>query len=217
MGTTTIRPSDGASRRAAVDAKVFEAVERLLAGGTGFSELSVATIAEASGVARSTFYVHFADKTELLVRLAHETTADIFAAAYEWTDHSSTAADPETLRRELEQTCARIVADYRRHRHVLAAVQAATGYDPAVAEFWNARIEGFAQHAALRLAEAQAVGLVADGVDVEQTALMAAWAIERTVARTVATRGPEHDAELAATLARGLWMITFGDATDDTT
>jgi hypothetical protein len=70
---------------------------------------------------------------------------------------------------------------------------------------------GCPPHAPTRLREAQDAGLVDPAADVEETATMAAWAIERTVARSVQTRGPDHDDRLARALARGLWLMTFGD------
>jgi TetR/AcrR family transcriptional regulator, ethionamide resistance regulator len=213
MSPTTIRPSAGADRRDAVEARVFEAVEELLAGGQSYVELSVGTIAERAGVARSTFYVHFADKTELLIRLARETTADIFAAAESWSDSAAAAAGPDGGGLDsLGETCRRIVADYRAHVVVLTAVQAATGYDPAVASYWFDRIESFIDRLIERITTAQAAGLVAAEVDIRGLARMAAWSIERTVSQTVARTDPAGDEALAAALARGLWLMVFGDA-----
>ena len=116
------------------------------------------------------------------------------------------------LRASLEATCRRIVADYRDHVVVLTAVQAATGYDAAVADYWFRRIDTFVERAGERLAVAQSAGLIPADVDVTGLARMAAWAIERTVSQTVAHTGPESDDALALTLARGLWLMTFGDA-----
>ena len=213
MSSLTVRPSTGAARRDAVEAQVLTAVEELLAAGESYVELSVASIADRAGVARSTFYVHFVDKTELLIRLASTRTADIFDAAHEWIDTAGAATDVVELRASLEATCRRIVADYRTHVVVLTAVQAATGYDAAVADYWFRRIDTFVERAGERLAVAQSAGLIPADVDVTGLAGMAAWAIERTVSQTVAHTAPESDDALALTLARGLWLMTFGDAT----
>jgi AcrR family transcriptional regulator len=215
VSSLTVRPSDAASRRDAVEADVLSAVEALLVEGHTYVELSVATIARRSGVARSTFYVHFADKTELLIRLASTRTADIFAAAYEWIDGDwiddhGDVTDPVEVRSALEATCRRIVADYRDHTAVLTAVLAATGYDPAVADYWFRRIDAFVERSSSRLGQARDAGLIPGDVDVVGLARMSAWAIERTVSQTVAHTSASDDDALSASLARGLWLLTFG-------
>ncbi len=115
---------------------MVEAVERLLDGGASFTELSVQAIAEEAGIARSTFYVHFADKTQLLITLAQEATADIVAEGERWirSDH---LVDID----QLTPSIGRIIAVYRRHARLFEAVLAGTGYDPAVAAFWRRHIE----------------------------------------------------------------------------
>lgn len=193
----------------AVEQRIFTAVEDLLGEGHGYPELSVSTISKQAGVARSTFYVHFADKTELLIRLATDTTADIFAAATEWSTRVLHSEDPAAARADLAATCRRIVDDYRRHAEVLAAVMAATGYDPEVAHYWYGRINNFIEVAGQRLREAQREGLVDSSIDTHALAAMAAWAIERTVSRTVAQSTSANDAALADTLAHGLWGMIF--------
>jgi AcrR family transcriptional regulator len=209
LATSTIAPAGGRARRRAVEQQIFDAVEDLLGEGQVYSELSVSTIAGQAGVARSTFYVHFADKTELLIRLASETTADIFTAATEWTTRVEHGTNADSVKEDLRATCLRIVSDYRQHAEVLAAVMSATGYDPAVAAYWYERINNFIDVAGERLGEAQAAGLVDPAVDPIGLAAMAAWSIERTVSRTVAQNPSDLDDQLADTLAHGLWAMIF--------
>jgi len=211
MTSLTVRPSGATVRRERVGDRVFAAVEELLAEGRGYVELSVAEIAERSGVARSTFYTNFADKTDLLVRLASDRTDDIFAAAHGWVDLEPGPRSEEEGRDLLTGVCRRIVADYRANVVVLTAVLAATGYDPAARAWWHDRIGAFIDGATERLEEARRRGLVAHAVDTRMLATMSAWAIERTVSQVVATSGPEDDDALAEALARGLWLMTFGD------
>ncbi|MEU6204148.1 helix-turn-helix domain-containing protein, partial [Micromonospora musae] len=62
MPSITRRRSAAADRRLPVEAQILAATERLLGEGESFTELGVQRIAREAGVARSTFYMHFADK-----------------------------------------------------------------------------------------------------------------------------------------------------------
>lgn len=203
----TRKPSSAPERRDAVEQRVVDAVERLLDRGLPFTELSVATIAEEAGIARSTFYVHFADKTELLIRLGQAAMADIVAEGRRWleVDHAG-GID------ELTPSIERIIATYRLHERLFDAVLAGTGYDPLVAAFWRSHIEQLVTAGTERLAWAQAEGLVNPDIDIEPLARTVAWSVERTVSMHVAQRPASDDSALAAALARSLWLMMYGDA-----
>ena len=207
MASVTRRPSTANERRGAVERRVVEAVERLLDGGASFTELSVQAIAEEAGIARSTFYVHFADKTQLLITLAQEATADIVAEGERWigADH---LVDIDQLTPSIE----RIIAVYRRNARLFEAVLAATGYDPAVAAFWRRHVDVLVVAGADRLRRAQLDGHLAPDVDIEPLASMVAWAIERTISMYALDHPESDDPALAASMARGLWLMMYGDA-----
>lgn len=190
-----------------MEGRVFEAVERLLDAGESYTALGVQRIAEEAGVARSTFYVHFADKSDLLMRLTQSATGDLFAASESWVRGSH-----DDGRAGLRRTAAHIIAQYRAHAGALTALTEVAAYDPAVAEFWRSRIEGFVQVLRERLEADQAAGRTPAGVHVESTARWIAWGTERTVSEHVALADPSEDDALAESMARAVWLAMYGDA-----
>ena len=135
MASTTRRASAGADRRAVVEAQVLAATERLLAGGARFTELGVQRIVAEAGVARSSFYVHFRDKTELLLRLTSTLTSEAFALIG--------AAPPQRGSEGMVQAMREVVRYYRQRRHLLAAVLEVTAYDPVAGAAWEAELQSF--------------------------------------------------------------------------
>src|SRR6516165_8477501 len=80
-----------AERREEIARRLFVIVERLLAEGFAFSEISVEQLITEAGIARSTFYVYFEDKGALLVELMDRATQEIGAAASDWFELPPTA------------------------------------------------------------------------------------------------------------------------------
>src|SRR5882724_12410734 len=73
-----------AERRDLIKARLLAAVESLLAEGESFTELSVERLVSLAGVSRSTFYVYFEDKGELIRAWLTEIISELDVAAQEW-------------------------------------------------------------------------------------------------------------------------------------
>lgn len=185
-----------------VQGRVGAAVERLLDEGARFADLQMQRIADEAGVARSTVYQHYADKTSLLLAVADHATRGIFAAAEVWLD-----VDRSYARDAITRAIAEVVAERRRHRAVIDAVEEAAGYDERVAAFWRDRIHGYAAALEARLAADQRAGIVDARIDCRAAALLIVWGVERAVAQEVGSRPAAEDAELVAGLAGTVAVI----------
>jgi len=185
--------------REAVARQVAAAVERLLADGEGFTALAIQRIAAEAGIARSTFYLHFPDKTALLMRITEAASGDLFAAAEGW------LADGFADRSELERTLLGVVGQQREHSALLRALAEVAGYDEQVASFWRDRVGGFIAQLSERIEEGQRAGTIAPELDPESTAAWITWGVERLAAQHVASEPPERDPQLAAGLATAIW------------
>src|SRR6184192_1954998 len=118
MASVTRRPhSDRAARRGEIARRLLVAVEKLLADGENFTEVSVERLVGEAGVSRSTFYVYFEDKGDLLKVLTEDVMTEVIDAARGWWElpREADRADVETAMRV-------IAAAYRGHVTLMAAV-----------------------------------------------------------------------------------------------
>lgn len=201
MPSITRRPFLGPEQRAVVEAQVLAATERLLSGGATFTELGVQRIAAEAGVARSTFYVHFRDKTDLVVRLAGTMARTAFDLMAAWHPEQGVAG--------LEQALFQVIRHYRGRAHVLKAVDEVAAYDPAVQELWNAELDRFIEFGVARLAEQQRAGPVPADLDLLTASQVIVWGGYRVISHQVASNQPGRDLAVARELARSQWYGTF--------
>lgn len=201
--SVTRRASARTQRRGAAEARIFEALERLLRAGERFTTLGVQRIADEAGVARSTFYVHFADKTELLLRFEETTTRTIFDAAEAWSEQSELTVEG------LRDAVAAMLASYRDHAWAYAALAEVAAYDPEVAAAWSARVESFAEAFRQRIDGLRAGTTARDAgpLGTPTATRWIAWGVERVISQQAQREDRSADAQFVDELAAAIWAV----------
>ncbi len=199
MPSVTVTQKKSANPAESVVASVAEAVERLLAGGECFTTLGVQRIADESGIARSTFYRYFPDKSTLLIQAAGVATSEQLSVVGEWMEKDA------PTREELEDAFAIMVSRHREHAPLVRALNEVAGYDEEVAAFWRGRIEESVESLSRFIETGQAAGMVNPSLESVTTAELLAWGVERVVTQHVLSLPRSEDKILAARLSRTVW------------
>jgi AcrR family transcriptional regulator len=198
------RPEAPTPKRQAIEAAVLRAMEELLGDGATYATLSVERIATRAGISRTAFYFYFADKRELLVRLASQLSDELYREADAW--WSSAGDGPEQLTVALD----RIAALYRAHGPLVCAIVEVSTYDEVVGPFWHALVGRFVDATAERIAAEVAAGRARGAgspVKPEATAFALVWMTERTLHQMLVQHGRVPDDELVRALER-IWIAT---------
>src|SRR3989441_12865386 len=81
---STGRRSARARRRDEMRRRLLEVVQHLISEAESFTEMSVERLVSEAGISRSTFYVYFEDKGDLLRGWFEDVAADLNRAARAW-------------------------------------------------------------------------------------------------------------------------------------
>ncbi|MFG2047551.1 TetR/AcrR family transcriptional regulator [Micromonospora sp. NPDC048935] len=206
MPSITRRRPSNPDGRAAVEARVLAATERLLQQGARFTDLGVQRIAAEAGVARSTFYTHFRDKSELLMRLAGTMRESAFGRTGEWSP-----SDPDDPLATLTEIFADVIRIYRTYAPVLAAINEVAAYDEVVREYWAAGLERFVARTVDALQIEQQAGRTPADLDVTTASRLIVVGGDRFLADHVSTTSAdtETDAAAARELAATWWYGVY--------
>ncbi|MFC3503323.1 TetR/AcrR family transcriptional regulator [Micromonospora krabiensis] len=204
MPSITRRPSGGADRRLPVEARILDTTRRLLGEGVTFTELGVQRIAREAEVARSTFYTHFADKTQLLLRLAESMSQTSFDVAATWRPTPGEDA-PGALTEVFRQ----VVRIYRRHAAVLVAINEVGAYDPVVREFWVSRLERFTRSTEALVRAEQESGRAPHDLDPVQASRLVVLGGDRYLTHHVVVDDGGGDESAARELAATWWYGVY--------
>jgi AcrR family transcriptional regulator len=205
MASVTRKPqANREERRGQIERQLLDATDRLMAGGTSFTELSVDRLATEAGISRASFYIYFEDKGHLLRRLATQVFADLAGAAQLWWAVAD-RHDPA----DVHAAMAGIIASYRRHQPVLIALNEMSGYDPLVGETYRELLVGIATRLTRVIESGQAAGTIRTQLPPEATASTLTWMVERTCHQNLPSQPSSYDAELARTLTEIIWGALY--------
>lgn len=199
MNEVSAEKVDRRLRRAETEQRILDGTVELLDAGASLAGLSVNRIATASGVSRATFYLHFADKRQLVQRLG-ETELFAFQRVTE-----SFLADPLAGRDELGETFTELVALWRSHAGVLSSLIEMAEYDSESRETWQAVVQAVAASIApaLRVRRPEL-----DEPMVLTLSEILAWTGERALHQMVGRDATDAQARRAADgLTEAVWRI----------
>ncbi|SNY67386.1 TetR/AcrR family transcriptional regulator [Paractinoplanes atraurantiacus] len=199
MASTTRRakPPAGPSD---TEARILAATERLLGRGERFTELPVQRVLTEAGVSRATFYAHFKDKTDLVLRLTDDVRRRSLDLAQNWRPESADG---------YARFFTDVIALHRSKAPVLAALREVAVYDATVRGFYTADLEGFDEVVLQALLDQQAAGLTSSDVDAAAASRVIVWGGAQAIARHIEVDDGSGDGAFARELARIWWYGAF--------
>jgi AcrR family transcriptional regulator len=199
------RPAAGKrqDRREELERRLFAATEQLVGGGASFTELSVERLAVAAGTSRSTFYVHFEDKGDLVRRLATTVLSELRDVACAWWETAEHAG-----RAGLTTAVTTIVDVYRRRSAAFTIITETAAYDPAVADELRALMQSIIDATQEAIERGQAAEVMRPVVPAE-TAAVLTWMVERAGYQLVRGADPARDATVIDVLTDIIWTTLY--------
>ena len=204
MASTTRRRSTAADRRTVLEGRIASTLEELLRGGLTYTELSVEQIAQAAGISRSTFYLYFRDKVDVLLRMSGSLRSRSYEIAEAWRP-----CGPGGGIDGLTRTYELIMRHYREHTALLSAIHEVAAYDPAVRDSWSAHQDRFIDNLVVLLKEEQRAGRTPADIDPHLAARTIVQGGGEVITRQVIGGDGGDDAAVARELACGYWYGVY--------
>lgn len=131
-------------QKPSVESKLLAATERLLEQGKTFAALTIDELSKEAGISRGTFYLHFRNKGELVMRLMDYFVDEVGANLGTWTSNAA-----EAQREDIVSAVYSMIKTFRKHKAIIVAVRETMPHDKEVEKaYFNTmnKIAQMAQH-----------------------------------------------------------------------
>jgi AcrR family transcriptional regulator len=192
-----------AYRREEIEELLREALDKLMVEGTSFRDLSVEKLCGQVGMARSTFYVYFEDKSAMLRSLSAVTLRRLYSAQRSWI-----AKGRDVTRDDVREGMRHLFTLFLEDEVVMRAVGEASVYDAAIRESYFSGVHDYVGALERFIRKGRKEGWIND-VHAGNTAAALAWMTERTVTQVAPGAGRRRIDSSADALANVVWATLF--------
>lgn len=193
------------AQRLDVAALLTEAMERQIRKGASFQSLTVDALAREAGISRSSFYLRFKDKNELLAHLLERVASEIGDAAGAWFAHPESTG-PINVTQAVEG----IVNVFERHSAVMQAAIETSGQDPKIDTIYRNLLRDLLRANRLVVHRAAAAGRTRPDLSVDVGDALV-WMIERCSYQLARASDTESRQRMIKALSYVVWHSLFED------
>lgn len=192
---------------------ILNAIEGLLMSGRSYADLSVGEIAAAAGTSRSTFYLHFSDKSDVIGYLLDKLMAELIAVS-----DMASAERAWTSRDTLRKALVDFAEVYCRNVASLTAIAEVASRDKEINKRYFKMVERAAFVRKERMIAEQSTLKIREDLP-EGVPVALTWMVERTISQyvTVKTKTAVLDDARAMKIIDGLtdviWTTLYGCST----
>lgn len=198
LGAAAVPRRRGDRQRHAIVAAVRELLQE-----KPFAELSVSTISDRAGVARSGFYFYFDSKYAVLAQILGEVSAELEEATHDFAPRGDDETPAEFARRMVGSAA----AVYAHNDPVMSACNIARNTDAEIREILDRYNEAVIDQI-VPIVEAEMRNGTADPIasDVRGLVRMLSGATAMTLSGESRFTGPDHDLDRAVGVLEMLWL-----------
>jgi TetR/AcrR family transcriptional regulator, ethionamide resistance regulator len=186
--------------------RLADAIERMMDEGSSYAELSVDKLVGEAGLARSTFYKYFGDKSGLLSNLADAVKDDFLRAANPWLEMTAGA-----VKGEYEAAFAGIFEAYRSHRVVMRCIAEQADQDSVIAGHFSAMMTSFIAAIEQHIAAGQRTKAITSVRPAHDLAVWLTWMLEDGQARFVGPASEDELREYTSAVTDVMWKALYSD------
>lgn len=172
--------------------------------GISYNEMTVDDFAQHAGIARSTFYVYFEDKGQVLREWVTDVFGGVSRAAKEWY-----ALPADASRAEVERALTNILMNYRPHASLIATVLDASGQDESIREAFDAEMRRQVEGLATFVERKQGEGVIDSSIPAAATAAWLTWMAERGLHKLMAQATEEQLADTVRGYCAIVWKTLY--------
>lgn len=185
---------------AQAEREILEAAAELLIE-VEFRDLTIDRLMARTGLQRSSFYVHFRDRNDVLLRLLARVGAELFDASARWFDGTD---DPVA---DLEYALTGVVEVFASHGQILRAALEGAHHDDVIEHAYEGVVQTLVEAVAKRLRAEQRQGRLHLS-DPDAAAEALTLMNERVLQRNLAKPGPNDSRAVIDTLML-VWQRTL--------